>query len=122
MSLTTREIAERLPEKYWKEVSSGAVYPNFQRRITVTVSINTSIEALRYIDEEDYSSRIKFAKELIKIISPYMSANDSMALMSALFDDLTAWQTRRNFPDDPVRAYLEHLLRTYIAPLDCATK
>ena len=119
-SLTAREIAEALPADEWRTVASATVYPHAQRRLAVTVSMNTSPEVFRYIEDEDYSARSKFAEELLAIIGEDLSANDEMAFIRALGKRLTAWQARRGScgqhgcPDDPVRECLEEVLREHV--------
>ena len=119
-SLTAREIAEALPADEWRTVAKATVYPHAQRRLAVTVSTNTSPEVFRYIEDEDYSARSKFAEELLEIIGEDLSANDEMALIRALGKRLTAWQARRGScaqhgcPDDPVRECLEEVLREHV--------
>lgn len=112
-SLTAREIAEALPADEWQTVASATVYPHAQRRLAVTVSMNTSPEVFRYIEDEDYSARSKFAEELLEIIGEDLSANDEMALIRTLGKRLTAWQARRGCADDPVRHCLEELLNQH---------
>ena len=119
-SLTAREIAEALPADEWRTVASATVYPHAQRRLAVTVSMNTSPEVFRYIEDEDYSARSKFAEELLEIIGDDLSANDEMALIRALGKRLTAWQARRGScgqhgcTDNPVRECLEEVLREHV--------
>ena len=114
VSLAAREIAEALPADEWRIVASATVYPHAQRRLAVTVSTNTSPEVFRYIEDEDYSARSKFAEELLEIIGEDLSANDEMALIRALAKRLTAWQARRGCDDDPVRECLEDVLRAHV--------
>ena len=120
VSLTAREIAEALPADGWRTVASATVYPHAQRRLAMTVSTNTSPEVFRYIEDEDYSTRSKFAEELLEIIGEDLCANDEIALIRALGKRLTAWQGRRGScgqhgcTDDPVLECLEEVLREHV--------
>ena len=110
--LSAKDIAARLPGP-WKTRNSGCLYPHPQRRVRVSVEINSDWEVLQYEDRDPQADSKDFAQELLDIMGDELCANDELALIRALAERLTAWQVRRGCEDDPVLHTLEELLNRH---------